>query len=564
MKTLFNNYIKLGFALTLTVSLLFFGRAALAAPSYAVTFTFDDAWLSQYENAFPILSEANQKATLYVPTSLVGSQGYMSWQNIIDLVLDGWEIAGHSATHAELPTLTPEQIQEEVEKNFATLEAHGLLPADFATPYGAYDPTVIANIASYFSSHRAFHNIGFNSWPYNKYLLHVQPVTNQTTPAEIDAWIQEAVANNYWLIIVFHEILPTVAPEDTHSWTEENLTAVMSMLESNGVELQTVAEVLNMKESLFANSDFLNGIGDGWETTTPDQVSPDEGRFGSVPTPDSSIKMVGGPAEAYLYSPAALVSNAIEYGVRIFTNTINLVSGELGFYIDEYNEADEWVSGKYLGVALPGDVIDESYTYQPTSAQVVSAKLQTYLSAGAVGHVFVDNATLFEEGQGDPLPIPDPRASLIDPPPLPNSDFSNGLNDGWNTDNSGQVSADTTSKGISPTVDSSIKIVGDTPSAHLFSPKALVDAAQSYDVSAFVNAAALTTGEIGLYVDEYNSEGNWISGRWITMMSPGGTGEISSSYTPTSDQVTASSLQVYLTGNATGEAFVDNVEINGL
>ena len=243
--------------------------SVLSAPSPAITLTFDDGWLSQYEYAGPILEAADQKATLYLPTGLIGTEGYMSWQNVVDLVLSGWEMGGHSVTHAELPLLTPEEIEQEIQENFAVLESHGLLPSDFASPYGAYDPAIIANIASYFVSHRGYHDIGFNAWPYNQYFLHVQQITNQTTLVEVEAWIQEALDNNYWLIIVFHEILPEVEPEDTYSWTTENLEALMAALDTRGVQTKTVAEVLNMKNSLFPNTDFESGIADGWTTDTP-------------------------------------------------------------------------------------------------------------------------------------------------------------------------------------------------------------------------------------------------------------------------------------------------------
>jgi hypothetical protein len=47
-----------------------------------VTFWFDDAWLSQYTVAFPLLEKYRVKAALSVATKMVGLEKYMSWAQI--------------------------------------------------------------------------------------------------------------------------------------------------------------------------------------------------------------------------------------------------------------------------------------------------------------------------------------------------------------------------------------------------------------------------------------------------------------------------------------------------
>ncbi len=555
------------FVITIILSVLslsiFITQTSSAAPTPVITLTFDDAWAGQYLNGASVLKSADQKATLYVPTSLVGTEGYMTWENIVEMVNDGWEIGGHSATHIELPLLTSEEMIQEVQEVFDVLDAHGLIPTGFATPYGAYTPEIIAQLAKAFSSHRGFHEIGYNTWPYNQYLLYVQQVTNQTTVADVEAWIQEAQTNNYWLIIVFHDILPTVAPEDTYSWTTTNLEGLMNFLTINSIKTKTIAEALNMKDSIIPNTDFVNGLSEGWTTDNPTQVIFDTENNGAIPTSESSIKMVGGSLLATLLSSTASVSNAIEYGVRVFINAINFTSGEFGLYVDEYDQNNQWISWKFLGIATPGFVIDESYFYVPTLSSVSFAGLRASMAIGSIGHVFLDNFSLFEMGEGDPLPIPSPVVypNLPPPLPLPNTDFINGLSEGWTTDNPVQVVFDIEGNGITPTSSTSIQFTGDTSAAHLFSPQALIDSSLIYDLSFYADISTLASGELGFYIDEYDVNNNWVSGQWLSAAVLGQADIYTFSYTPTSTSVISASLQVYLTADSEGNGFIDNVEM---
>ena len=563
MKTSLKNiFSKFGpKVIILAIGILSFGPQVVSAASPAVSLTFDDAWLSQYQNAFPILNAAGKKATLYVNSGTVGTPSYMTWENVVEIINGGWEIGGHGVNHLELPLLSPAEMQAQIANDYATLQAHGLVPINFATPFGAYDSTIVSEIASYYESHRGFHEIGLNQWPYNVYLLYVRQITNATTLAEVEGWIQEAIATNSWLIIVFHEILPTVDPADTYSWTTSDLQALMTSLDTLGIVPQTVAEVLNMKESLLPNSDFFGGISGGWTTDTPLQVLADATGKGAVPTQSSSVRLIGSATQANLYSTSTAISTSTQYGVRIFTDTRELTAGELGFYVDEYDENNVWMSQHFLGTGALGVVIDQSYSYTPTSTSTVRVGLHAYLLAGSTGQAFIDNAIIFETGTGGPLPIPNPIVQITVDLPLPNSDFELGIAQDWTTTNTLQVTADASGHGAEPNATSSIKFTGGALPAHLFSPHARVATSTIYEVTAFSNTLSLTSGELGFFLDEYDTNGNWISGRWLGQATSSATSTHAYSYTPASTLVYAVSLQTYLTASSTGDAYVDNLQI---
>ena len=65
-------------------------------------------------------------------------------------------------------------------------------------------------------------------------------------------------------------------------------------------------------------------------------------------------------------------------------------------------------------------------------------------------------------------------------------------------------------------------------------------------------------------MDEYDSVGNWISGQWLGLVANNAVGYFNKLYTATSNLVSKISVQTYLTANATGTAYVDNVDLHNL
>lgn len=372
-----------------------------AGVSGAVTLTFDDANASQYRYVYPLLQAAGQKGVIYVPTGLVPQTDYISWNNLLYLQNQGWEIGGHTVTHAELPTLSLSSVKTEVNQCSADLMSHGLNAANFATPFGAYSPAVIAEIAKTYDSQRGFHDLGYNAWPYNKYFLHIKYVTNKTTLAEAKTWVDEALAGNHWLIISFHEVLPVVEPDDEYTWDTSTFTSFVAYINQKGVKTKTIKEVLS-RSNILSNGSFELGFGNAqnpatqWTTDSIQNVTIDTQNNGAYPSPKNSLRIVGSMANSHVFgSKTPVVTNQL-YGIRFFANTIGLTSGELGYYIDEYDAAGNWISGKWLGQANNQFVLDESYKYQPTSSAVASAALQIYLTSGSVGTAYVDGVEFFK------------------------------------------------------------------------------------------------------------------------------------------------------------------------
>ena len=78
----------------------------------------------------------------YINSGYVGTGGgYFTWKQLHALAADGNEIAGHTLTHRDLPTLSPDEQAREICGDRRNLIQHGFQPVDFAYPFGSWDAT---------------------------------------------------------------------------------------------------------------------------------------------------------------------------------------------------------------------------------------------------------------------------------------------------------------------------------------------------------------------------------------------------------------------------------------
>lgn len=113
--------------------------------------SFDDAYLSIYENARALLKEFNYPYSVFVANEAIDLNlpAYLSWQQLQTLVSEGVEIGGHSVTHAHLTQIPLAQAQIEISDNIARLEEKlGIKVRSFAYPYGEYNAQIEAMVTS--------------------------------------------------------------------------------------------------------------------------------------------------------------------------------------------------------------------------------------------------------------------------------------------------------------------------------------------------------------------------------------------------------------------------------
>lgn len=531
-----------------------------------VSFTFDDGYLSTLTQAAPALNAYGMSGTVYTTTGFVGQPEYMSWEQNRQLRdTYGWEIGSHSVSHPLSTEVTPAQMEAEARDSKAAFNANGFTPTAYATPFGDYNGAVEANIAKYYTSHRGFHDLGYNTWPYAPYLLKVQQVQGGVSVAQVKAYIDQAKANNEWLILVFHDIKtnPSTDPEE-YEYSPADLSAIAAYTQQVNIRVSNITEGMPVgSNNLIENGGFENGVNSGWTNNSPANVSTDTSGQGSMPNPTTSAKVVAAADKnVSVFSSQAAVKSTERYAVFAYINIVIIGNGEVALYIDEYDINGNWISGKYAMNITSDQIKDIVYMYQPTSINVARSSLQFIATAGSGITAYIDNVQFYKISADDTTPTTPTEPTTPTAPTnlFENGDFSNGIGNGWTTDTPSSITADSTSHGSTSTPQHSIKLdsTSTTRNAHLFSPIIAVNSSTGYQVSAFLNMVSLTTGEVAFYIDEYDASGNWISGKYMAARRTVGSDVIRFSYTPSSSLVVSARLQTILSGTGI-VAYLDDV-----
>ena len=105
-----------------------------------ILLTIDDAFLSFYNNAWPILKEKKIPFILFVSTREVGSFNYMNWEQIRELYNEEFvEIGNHSHTHEYLVEEEISVIKNDIVKSIEIFKNQlGENSSFFSYPFGEY------------------------------------------------------------------------------------------------------------------------------------------------------------------------------------------------------------------------------------------------------------------------------------------------------------------------------------------------------------------------------------------------------------------------------------------
>ena len=114
-------------------------RSGTSLPDRTVGITIDDAFLSVYATAWPMLRKAGLPFTVFIATQPVdnGINGYMSWDQVREMKSAGVTFGAHTASHLHMARADCEKNRKELERSRARYLAElGEMPTVFAYPYG--------------------------------------------------------------------------------------------------------------------------------------------------------------------------------------------------------------------------------------------------------------------------------------------------------------------------------------------------------------------------------------------------------------------------------------------
>jgi peptidoglycan/xylan/chitin deacetylase (PgdA/CDA1 family)/uncharacterized protein YceK len=133
-------------AISALVEVLLHGGPLPARPA---VITFDDGNVDIYQNAFPIMRRFGYPGTFFIVGNRVGSDGFVSADQLKEMAAAGWEIGSHGWSHIDV-TLDKEVLNKEVAQSRLILEDKLGVPVKvFAYPFGTTNPEVSQKVQDY-------------------------------------------------------------------------------------------------------------------------------------------------------------------------------------------------------------------------------------------------------------------------------------------------------------------------------------------------------------------------------------------------------------------------------
>lgn len=238
-----------------------------------VSMTFDDSRATHFTVAKPIMDVYRMRGTSYTIAAEIGASGaYMTQAQVKSLQQDSnWEIGAHAYTdttgvnahnygYDSLTTHDGEidilQLRTWLRQN----QSQGI--NHLALPHGQWslnlqgisspNPDVLGMMGKYFNTVRTTYANTIETYPAaNRLKLRAYVVGPTDTAATIMAMINAAIANKWWLILTFHNLV--ASPSQSTDFSISEFNSLVPQIASSGVAVKTIGEVWRMQNNTLAN-----------------------------------------------------------------------------------------------------------------------------------------------------------------------------------------------------------------------------------------------------------------------------------------------------------------------
>lgn len=214
-----------------------------------ITFHFDDCFITQYEQAFPIFKAAGAVGCLVVAAG--DGRHAMSFAQMKEMQDAGWEIICHTFNHIRMGEgpLADDIAHYEVVQSKQFLEEKGFCVRQFVTPYSACHtdtlPLLKAHYDAAFTVYKDSNTQPIEELvikrPIQRYRLNRAVMAGHTLE-ELCAYVDYVAEHDEWLIFYEHEL------GKGKNVTAEILEGVVHYCKEKGVEILTSTQALEREK----------------------------------------------------------------------------------------------------------------------------------------------------------------------------------------------------------------------------------------------------------------------------------------------------------------------------
>lgn len=116
-------------------------KEGTAAFDRNIVITFDDGYSDNNRVAMPIMKKYGYTGTVFIAIKYMAWPGYVTWEDVVSLKKNGWEIGSHTYNHVALADCTNESLEKELKDSKAFLNNfdESFNVNTLAYPFGSYN-----------------------------------------------------------------------------------------------------------------------------------------------------------------------------------------------------------------------------------------------------------------------------------------------------------------------------------------------------------------------------------------------------------------------------------------
>jgi peptidoglycan/xylan/chitin deacetylase (PgdA/CDA1 family) len=213
-----------------------------------IVFTMDDAWITQYSEAYRLLENRDMKGNIAVIPTKVGEVNYMNLDQLQEVYAEGWDLLNHTNTHIRLGDSAKEVQREELLTTAEWLIAQGFTrtPKAVVYPYGSYNTETLQVLEEEgFTFGRSLID-GLETNPINsKFEAKAINLTQDVTVEAIKKRIDGAIATGSTIFFLNHRFGPDIDSMfyDVGKY-QEIISYVADKRDAKQVNILTISQLL--------------------------------------------------------------------------------------------------------------------------------------------------------------------------------------------------------------------------------------------------------------------------------------------------------------------------------